>query len=194
MTEQVFDEMLRQEEGGGGTRNRVPAGPDLDEPDLFEPTDENPQPEDPLLHIFLTDIEDTQAQQTPAAQFAEVDAMAQTLTDHELYLDQIQSIANQNKAKLSALEQEVNRVDERIRGFGDRIKDVEEMSTQKPEINLATADFIYRSVVATGGVVALTGALFVLLAYQLYLVSGVLLLAAAFFWSTYQRGLKPINV
>lgn len=125
----------------------------------------------------------------------DTDSLGQEVEKQKILLEDIQETLGSQVDDLDSLKGNLDKFDDvkqRVRRLEGQVGDVES-SAQRSEIDIATADFVYRSVIATGVVFSIIAAV-VALMFELFVVVAVLIVSAIFFGQTYRRGLKPIHV
>jgi len=108
-------------------------------------------------------------------------------------LTDLESSLNKQSREISNIDTEVKTVGQRVSKLGKRVDEIE-AAAQDTEINMETADFIYRSIVATGAVLSVIAAAVTYFSFTLPIIALVFMAVAAFFVGTFKRGLKPIYV
>ncbi len=115
------------------------------------------------------------------------------IDEHKLSLSHLQEMVHRQEEQLNTVDSDIGDVKQRVSSLQSEVESMGS-ETQHQTPNLESADLIYRSVVATGAVLSLLGAVITFAAFELITVAALLVGVAVFLGYTTRRGLKPINV
>lgn len=118
------------------------------------------------------------------------------ISEHQESFSNLEREINNNRTEIGNIRKELDDLStlrQSVSTLQDQVDSMVEQ-TQQTGINLETADFVYRSVIATGAVFSLVSAIIFAVSLDLFVVSLVLIAIMLFFVYTFKRGLKPINV